>query len=279
MKYYIVDDEIGVVKSLENIIEVLELGDVCGSSTDPAEALKEILILDPDIVIADLLMSKMDGITLMREAKQKRPETVFVMLSKVIDKKMVGEAYSNGVEFFINKPVNVIEIGNVLRSVSEKLKMNSIMNNIKEMFGSGGESQKREKKDESAKKINRLLSMFGMMGERGAQDIVNICCAMIEQKRNFSREILNEYAESEAESPKNIEQRIRRAIKKGLTNIAKFAVDDYGNEVFQNYASYVFDFQTLKDEMNYVNGRIVTGGGKINTAKFMEGLVIYCESN
>lgn len=35
MKYYIVDDNIGTVKTLENIIRSRGIGSVCGYSTDP----------------------------------------------------------------------------------------------------------------------------------------------------------------------------------------------------------------------------------------------------
>ncbi|MBQ2063785.1 MAG: DNA-binding domain-containing protein, partial [Firmicutes bacterium] len=41
---------------------------------------------------------------------------------------------------------------------------------------------------------------------------------------------------------KNIEQRARRAIKKGLTNTANAALDDYAGNIVDVYAGYVFDF-------------------------------------
>lgn len=50
MKYYIVDDEIGTVKTLENIVESRDLGEVIGYATDPEKAIGEILALQPDII-------------------------------------------------------------------------------------------------------------------------------------------------------------------------------------------------------------------------------------
>ena len=35
--YYIIDDNIAIVKSLEKIIKLRELGNVCGCCTDPEE--------------------------------------------------------------------------------------------------------------------------------------------------------------------------------------------------------------------------------------------------
>ena len=51
MKYYIVDDEIGTVKTLENIVEKRNLGDVIGYATDPEKAVGEILALNPDCLL------------------------------------------------------------------------------------------------------------------------------------------------------------------------------------------------------------------------------------
>ena len=65
MKYYIVDDNIATVKSLANIIRSRDIGEVCGYSTDPEAAMEEILEDRPDIVLVDLLMSEMDGISLV----------------------------------------------------------------------------------------------------------------------------------------------------------------------------------------------------------------------
>ena len=76
MKYYIVDDEIGTVKTLENIVESRDLGEVIGYATDPEKAIGEILALQPDIILVDLLMSKMDGIALVGQIKKSAPRPV-----------------------------------------------------------------------------------------------------------------------------------------------------------------------------------------------------------
>ena len=43
------------------------------------------------------------------------------MISQVEAKEMVGEAYSLGIEYFIHKPINKIEIVTVLRKVKSGL--------------------------------------------------------------------------------------------------------------------------------------------------------------
>ncbi|MEE0742250.1 MAG: DNA-binding domain-containing protein [Emergencia sp.] len=277
MRYYLIDDEIGTVKTLENIVESRVGGDVIGYQTDPEKAVDEIIALRPDIVLVDLLMSRMDGIALVGKIKAMRSAISFIMISQVAEKGMIEQAYNAGVEFFIHKPINVIEVEKVLLNVENQIKMNSIMNNIKGMFADEAseaeEVKPREAKD-SLQEINMFLGLLGMMGEKGVADIQAVCRYLITSGGEYTKDVLNRIAEDQEDSLKNIEQRIRRAIKKGMNNVAILGIDDYSNEIFQVYANYVFDFKNLKDEMDYIKGNS-PGGGRVNISKFIEGLLLY----
>ena len=278
MKYYIVDDEIGTVKTLENIVESRDLGEVIGYAPDPEKAIGEILALQPDIILVDLLMSKMDGIALVGQIKKVRPKASFVMISQVADKDMIEQAYNAGVEFFINKPVNIIEVEKVLGNVSEKIKMNSLVAGIRGMFAETEElSRQPARREDVLREINVFLGLLGMLGEKGTSDILSVCQYLIEHDEEYSKEVLTRVAAEKLETSKNLEQRMRRAIKKGLTNVANLGIDDYSNEVFQVYANYVFDFKNIKDEMDFIKGSS-SGGGRVNISKFIEGLLLYRKS-
>jgi len=277
MNYYIVDDNIAVVKILQNVLRVRGLGEVTGSSTDPESAVGEILRLRPDVVLVDLLMSGIDGVTLVSEIKRKNPHTSFVMISKVTDKKMVQSAYEAGVEFFINKPINVIEVERVLRGLEEKIHMRKIMSSIKELFPEDRSAPTEEKPVPSDNnQISVFLGMLGMLGEKGARDIQRMAQYMLKTGMPFDRAVLEAAAAETGDTTRNIEQRARRAIKKGLTNAANAAIDDYTGDIVDGYATYVFDFKTLKEEMDAVRGN--GAGGRITLSRFMDGLVAYCRS-
>ncbi len=284
MRYYIVDDEIGIVKTLENIIESRHLGEVIGYQTCPEKALAEIRMMKPDIVLADLLMEGMDGISLVEQLTAAVNNLNVVMISRVTDKAMVEQAYRAGVDFFINKPVNLIEVEKVLHNVMERLRMNQLVQNIRGMFDAQEQNPSRtvpspalSEVDNSLKEINNFLGMLGMAGEKGTADILQICRYLIDRDEPYSRDVLTRAAREKNELPRNMEQRIRRAIKKGLTNVASLGLDDYANEVFQVYANYVFDFRSIKEEMEYIKGRSA-GSGRVSITKFVDGLLIYSKS-
>jgi two-component system response regulator YcbB len=72
-----------------------------------------------------------------------------------------------------------------------------------------------------------------------------------------------------------MEQRVRRAVERGLRHIASLGAEDYGNETFTRYASALFSFPEVRAEMDYMRGK--GGGGKVNLKKFLDGMLILIE--
>lgn len=272
MKYYIVDDDVNIAKILTNIIEENHIGDVVGCSYDGEKALQDIFLKNPDIVFVDLLMPKKDGTNLVKEIKELRPNINFIMISQVSDKELVSEAYCAGIEFFINKPINLIEVENVTKKVAEKVQMSNLLYGIEKMFKNSPaeESSKADK----LKEIKYLLGILGMLGEKGTSDILFICKYLIHSESAYNHITVTKICNELGENPKIIKQRIRRAIKKGLTNMAYMGIEDYYSDVFQNYSNIFFDFENVKAEMDYIRKKR-TSGGKVNIDKFIEGLILH----
>ena len=137
--------------------------------------------------------------------------------------------------------------------------MANLVNHIKDVFDASEAERpvpekQPEKQEDSLYEINLLLGNLGMLGEKGTADILHVCQYLIEHEKSYSREVLVHLAEEKEELPKNLEQRMRRAMKKGLSNAAALAIEDYGNEILQTYAGYVFDFCNIREEMDYIKG-------------------------
>ena len=96
---------------------------------------------------------------------------------------------------------------------------------------------------------------------------------MLERKKSFEECNFNDLCCILGDSPKTVQQRMRRAIKTGLTNLAHIGIEDYYNESFQEYSKGMFDFASVKAEMDYIKGKNKTGG-KVIISKFFEGLLL-----
>lgn len=278
INFYILDDEYSTVKVLEFIIEKHKLGEVIGISTDSVNAAPEIIALEPSIVLIDFLMPTRDGISIVREVSAIKPEIFFIMLSQVSDKEMVQEAYKSGIEFFINKPINVIEVKSIIERVIEKIKINQMVGGIREMITMTDSSVNKTREDtDNLKHIKYLLGVLGIHGEKGSHDILEICVDLLENSKRFDGgNTIDEYSKKTGESSNTVKQKIRRAVKKGLTNIANMGLEDSTTDIFNHYAQLVFDFESIKAEMDFIRGE-KDYGGKVNIYKFLEGLILFNE--
>lgn len=165
------------------IIQTKQLGEVCGIGYSTVDALDDLKYIKPDIIVVDLLMPDMDGISFVRQLSPELPDSAFIMLSQVSDKEMIAAAYESGVGFFVQKPINAIEVESVLTKVIRSLSMkrtlsgmqNLLRNHIQELSHKVMEKPKRsqficrkqrksfsvwELSEKSAAKIFYLLSII-----------------------------------------------------------------------------------------------------------------------
>jgi two-component system response regulator YcbB len=233
MKFYIVDDDKNIIRILSNIIEKNNNFEVVGSALNGEAAFQEIMVMKPDIVLVDLLMPVMDGNTLVKKLKEVNPHLSCIMISQVLDNQIRTESYNSGIEFFITKPINKIEVEKVITRVAETIEMNNTLSTIKQMFQLNDKKGK-DLTEQNIIRIKNILGTLGMLGEKGTNDIIKITLYLMEENISF-----NDYDFSSSENifgdnSHIVKQRIRRAINKGLVNIANLGLDDYGNEILYN---------------------------------------------
>lgn len=280
MKIYIVDDDISVIKMLEEIILDEVLGELIGSSLSSKKALEEIPILKPDIILLDLLMPEVDGTTLVETLKEQECQSKFIMISQVSSKKIIGEAYERGITFYISKPVNKKEVATVIRNVTDNIMIEQNLDKIKKVLNFDGHNQPSISvgsvsgpQDNLEKKIKVIFSRLGILGESGCDEMIKLCKYIKEGKISLTSNKLKDISNEISDNPKAMEQRIRRAINRGLSNIASLGIEDYLNEVFVKYSNTLFDFEQVRLEMEYLRGKKAYGG-KINIKKFIDNLIL-----
>ncbi|MGA3882549.1 response regulator, partial [Bacillus pumilus] len=68
----------------------------------------------------DLLMPERDGLDTIRAIKDEF-HGKYLMLSKVETKELIGQAYTLGVEYYVPKPINRVEVLSVLHFMIKQL--------------------------------------------------------------------------------------------------------------------------------------------------------------
>lgn len=282
MKFFLIDDDINIINILKIIIEDRELGEVIGYSTNGLDGIEDIKNLIPDIVILDLLMPLMDGISVVQECKN--INTNFIMLSQVNAKDMIAKAYENGIEFFIQKPVNAIEVEKIIKNVSQNIAMNRTLNKMQNLLLSEisptdniSIDNNTPKESKHIIKLKTVLQRLGIMGELGSKDILTLVEYLIDSYETVYDYTLSELCNKFTDNPKTMEQRIRRAASVGMINLANIGIEDYMNEIFNEYSNTLYNFEQVKKEMDYIRG-ISSSHGKINIKKFINALIFYSQN-
>lgn len=283
MKFYLIDDDRNILNVLKQIITDRGLGTICGCAQNGRDGLEDFEREKPDIVIVDVLMPEMDGISLVQKAKPLLPNTAFIMLSQVSSKDMIASAYEAGAEFFIQKPVNSVEVENVIRKVQDSLNMQRTMQKVQNIFMTDmnapmGENLAATGNDlisqEAVASIKTILQRLGIIGDTGSKDILAITEYLISHHEQMEETTLSELCGKFSSSPKSMEQRIRRAANAGLVNLAHLGIEDYGNDIFVEYSNTLYNFEQVRREMDFIRGK-GEKHGNVKIKNFLNSLVSY----
>jgi NarL family two-component system response regulator LiaR len=116
IKVLLVDDHTVVRSGLSKFLMVNKDLKLVGEASDGAEAIQMTSLHKPDIVLMDLMMPGVDGITATREIHHKYPKVKVIALTSFAEQSMVQGAIQAGAIGYLQKNVTAKELGNAIRS-------------------------------------------------------------------------------------------------------------------------------------------------------------------
>lgn len=116
----IVDDEEMVATALRSFLE-LETSYRILTYTSPVRALEDVDSEPLNVVIADFMMPEMDGITFLRQLREKKPQTTRILLTGYADKENAIRAINEaGLYYYLEKPWSNEHLKLVIRNGVER---------------------------------------------------------------------------------------------------------------------------------------------------------------
>lgn len=115
----IVDDHDSTVQTVASLLGLEKEFEVVGTAEDGIAAVEKVAALRPDVVLMDINMPRMDGITATQAIVTEHPEVAVVMLSGLADQEVLRRSMNVGASYFLNKPVASDELYNAIRRSSE----------------------------------------------------------------------------------------------------------------------------------------------------------------
>jgi DNA-binding NarL/FixJ family response regulator len=121
VRVFVVDDHTVVRRGLRAYLETVDDMEVVGEAADGQEALEQIAALvaagrPPDVVLMDLLMPGMDGITATEAISQRHPEMAVVAMTSFTQADKVHGALQAGAAGYLLKDAEADEVAAAIRA-------------------------------------------------------------------------------------------------------------------------------------------------------------------
>lgn len=135
----LVDDEEEVRKAMIRKMDWEQLGfTVAGDAENGEDALEKLELLEPDVVMTDIRMPYMDGLTLVARIREKYPFIKILIFSGYDDFEYAKQAIKYRVTEYILKPVNGEELAEILKrvriSLDEEIKQRRNISMLQESY-------------------------------------------------------------------------------------------------------------------------------------------------
>lgn len=115
LKVLLVDDEIMIREGFKRLFDWEAHGcEVVGEASDGMEALAQIDVLLPDIVIMDINIPIMNGLKVIEVSRTKHPQIAYIVVSGYDDFSYCRKALQLQITDYILKPVNYEEFGSCI---------------------------------------------------------------------------------------------------------------------------------------------------------------------
>lgn len=134
MRIVIVEDEIKIREGMAKLIESETEHTVVEKAADGEEGLKAILRFKPDLVITDIRMSKMDGLEMIRELKQRQISARVVILSGYSEFEYAKKAIQYGVDDYLLKPLSAEDVTELLEKVRVQIEKEELAKDTLEVY-------------------------------------------------------------------------------------------------------------------------------------------------
>ena len=127
----------------ETVAEILEkVGHKCTIATSGSAGVRLLQREDFDVVLTDLRMSDLDGLAVLRKAREEQPDVEVVVITGFGDVKTAVEAIKQGAAHYLLKPVDMAELRAIVSKAGERQRLSranrELRRQIDEKFGFEG---------------------------------------------------------------------------------------------------------------------------------------------
>src|SRR5262249_4506837 len=132
LKVLIVDDEAPLAETMAEALE--RTGYEVVTANSGADAMRVLERAEPSIILTDLKMEGMDGLTLLKKAKQDLPDAEVVVITGHGDVQTAVEAMRAGAANYVQKPVGLEELRTMVDKAADRFRLTQDNRQLKQQL-------------------------------------------------------------------------------------------------------------------------------------------------
>jgi two-component system response regulator HydG len=172
LKVLVVDDEIALAETMAEALERSGYEVIVANSG--ADALKILERSEPSVILTDLKMEGMDGLTLLKKAREELPDAEVVVITGHGDVTTAVEAMRAGAANYVQKPVGLEELRTMVDKAAERFRLTQDNRQLKQQLdekfgfeGLVGSSTKFQEVINRVKSVAPTAATVLIQGETG----------------------------------------------------------------------------------------------------------------
>lgn len=115
IKCLIVDDQPILREGLKSLLATCDDIEVIAEASNGKEALDQLSIVQPDVVLMDIRMPVMNGVEATKAIKEKYPSITIIILTTFDDDQFILDALRNGASGYLLKDMGIQQLASAIR--------------------------------------------------------------------------------------------------------------------------------------------------------------------
>lgn len=212
----IVDDNERMVALLENILSEDEEINIVGTGGDGAAAIDLIQEKQPDVVLLDLIMPKLDGLEVMQKVNKeleikKKPD--FIVISAIGQENITEDAFELGASYYIMKPFDNDVVLNKVHQTRRAKRYTNVHSKYSMIGETAGEYYPRSLENDVTNIIHEIGVPAHIKGYQYLRDAIIMAIENREVINSITKVLYPTIAKMNSTTSSRVERAIRHAIE------------------------------------------------------------------
>lgn len=214
----IADDNPQILNLLNDILEGEKGFHVVGKAENGLEAYDMIVKTNPDVVLMDIIMPRLDGISVMERIKKNpdmKKNPSFIMVTAAGSEMVTGEAFSKGASYYIMKPFSREVVIDKVRQIGggTPVHMNDPVERKVNPYVSREEYMEKNLENDVTQMLHEIGIPAHIKGYQYLRDAIVISVEDQEMLTSVTKILYPTIAKKHQTTPSRVERAIRHAIE------------------------------------------------------------------